>query len=81
VITGHFVSTERREKCNIQSEKTRNIRNDHGLGSGGTTVDFAMQYFSYNVSEALQRILFFTGKTLLKIHHKRAVSQASKCNL
>ena len=40
-------------------ERNRNVWYDHGLGKGGKLVDFAMEYFRCNVSEALQKISSF----------------------
>jgi hypothetical protein len=62
-----YLSPFRNEKdASFKLDKTKNIWYDHGLGKGGTLVDFATEYYSCNVSEALQKISSFQEQKSLK---------------
>lgn len=63
-----YLSPLRDEKTSsFKVNKTKNVWYDHGLGKGGNTVDFAMQYFKCGLAEALQKIsLFHPQKEFVK---------------
>ena len=47
--------------------RNKNVWYDHGLGKGGTLVDFTKEYFNYDtISEALQNLSFFQGQSFFK---------------
>lgn len=55
-----YLSPFRQEKgISFKVNKNKNIWYDHGLGKGGTLVDFATEYYRCDVSEALQKIVSF----------------------
>jgi len=55
-----YLSPLRNEKeASFKINKIKNVWYDHGLGKGGSLVDFAKEYFRCNVSEALQKIVSF----------------------
>lgn len=55
-----YLSPLREEKhASFKVNKKLNVWYDHGLGKGGKLLDFTMQYFHCNVSEALQKISSF----------------------
>lgn len=54
-----YLSPFRNEKhASFKINKNKNIWYDHGLGKGGTLVDFAMQFYCCNTSEALEKKAF-----------------------
>ena len=46
--------------------KLKNIWYDHGMGKGGKLIDFLMQYFNCDLSEALHKISLFHQQDQLK---------------
>jgi hypothetical protein len=47
--------------------RNKNVWYDHGLGKGGTLVDFTIEYYHCNnVAEALQNLSFFQGQNLFQ---------------
>ena len=55
-----YLSPIRAEKeASFKVNKNRNVWYDHGLGKGGRLVDFVMEYYRCNTSEALQIIVSF----------------------
>ncbi len=55
-----YLSPFREEKeASFKVNKTKNSWYDHGLGKGGTLIDFATEYYCCDVSEALQKIVSF----------------------
>ena len=64
-----YLSPFREEKeASFKVNKIRNVWYDHGLGKGGKLVDFVMEFFGCNTSEALQKIVsFHPQKTQNKI--------------
>ena len=46
--------------------KLKNIWYDHGIGKGGKVVDFVMQYFNCNLSDALHKISLFHQQDQLR---------------
>lgn len=58
-----FYSPFREEKePSFKVDRSKKVWHDHGLGKGGKLVDFAMEYYHYNVSDALQKVSFFQGR-------------------
>jgi len=62
-ITGNdywYRSPFRDEKePSFKVNRNKNVWYDHGLGKGGKLIDFAMQFYHCNVSDALQKISSF----------------------
>jgi hypothetical protein len=55
-----YLSPLRHEKeASFKVNKQRDVWYDHGLGKGGDVIEFVTQFFSCNVSEALQKISSF----------------------
>ena len=55
-----YLSPFRDEKhASFKVERNKNVWYDHGVGKGGKLVDFVMEFYHNNVSEALQKISFF----------------------
>jgi DNA primase len=55
-----YSSPLRQEKeASFKVNKNKNVWYDHGLGKGGSLVDFAKEFYSCNVSEALPKIALF----------------------
>src|SRR6478735_4090805 len=55
-----YLSPFREEKAaSFKVNRKRNVWYDHGLGKGGGVIEFAVQFFNCNVSEALQKISSF----------------------
>lgn len=55
-----YISPFRGEKePSFKVERNKNVWYDHGLRNGGKPVDFVMEFYHCNVSEALQKISFF----------------------
>jgi hypothetical protein len=55
-----YLSPLRDEKeTSFKVNRNKNVWYDHGLGKGGNVVEFAVQFFSCNVNEALQKISSF----------------------
>src|SRR5439155_23004922 len=47
------------KEASFKVNRQKNVWYDHGLGKGGNMVEFAVQFFNCNVSEALQKISSF----------------------
>ncbi len=55
-----YLSPLRNEKeASFKVEKNKNVWYDHGLGRGGKLVDFVIEFYHCDVSEALQKISSF----------------------
>ena len=55
-----YLSPLRNEKkSSFKINRIKNAWYDHGIGKGGSLVDFATEYYRCNVSEALQKIVSF----------------------
>src|SRR5450631_2686099 len=55
-----YLSPFRDEKDpSFKVEKNKNVWYDHGLGKGGKLIDFVMEFYHCDVSEALQKVSFF----------------------
>jgi hypothetical protein len=55
-----YLSPFRGEKePSFKANRLKNVWYDHGLGKGGKTIDFAMEYFSCGVSGALNKLSLF----------------------
>ncbi len=55
-----YLSPLRNEKeASFKVEKNKNVWYDHGLGRGGKLVDFMIEFYHCDVSEALQKISSF----------------------
>ncbi|MDQ2719450.1 MAG: CHC2 zinc finger domain-containing protein [Bacteroidota bacterium] len=78
-----YLSPFRQEKeASFKVNKNKNVWYDHGLGKGGSLVDFAKVYHRCNVSEALQKIsLFHPQITLVNIAERKCTSLAQKRSL
>ena len=62
-----YLSPFRNEKdASFKVNKTKNVWYDHGIGKGGSLIDFATEYHHCNVSEALQKISLFHPKNIIK---------------
>ena len=56
-----YLSPFRDEKePSFKINRNKNVWYDHGIGKGGKLVDFAMEFYRCDVSEALQKISFFS---------------------
>jgi len=52
--------------------RNKNVWYDHGLGKGGTLVDFTKEHFHYDtISEVLQNLSFFQGQNLFQNNNNR----------
>jgi hypothetical protein len=62
-----YLSPLRNEKeASFKINRIKNAWYDHGLGKGGTLVDFATEYYQCNVSEALEKISLFHEQNIIK---------------
>ena len=62
-----YISPFREEKeASFKVNNRRNVWYDHGLGKGGSLIDFTMEFYRCDVSEALQKIISFHGQNSLK---------------
>ena len=62
-----YLSPFRDEKiASFKIQRSKNVWYDHGIGTGGGLVDFVKQFYHSDVSEALQKILFFQPQINLK---------------
>ena len=62
-----YLSPFREEKeASFKVNKNKNVWYDHGLGKGGSLVDFAMEFYHCDVSNALQKIVSFHKQNNLK---------------
>jgi len=61
-----YLSPFRDEKeASFKVNKNKNVWYDHGLGKGGKLVDFVMEFYGCNTSEALQKIVSFHPQEML----------------
>lgn len=52
-----YISPLRSEKeASFKIDRNKNVWYDHGVGKGGTVIDFVMQYFNCDVARALQKL-------------------------
>ncbi len=62
-IRGHnywYLSPIRNEKhASFKVDRNKNVWYDHGIGKGGNLINFVMEFYKSNVSEALQKLSFF----------------------
>ncbi|MGI8584600.1 MAG: toprim domain-containing protein [Chitinophagaceae bacterium] len=69
-IKGHdywYLSPVRYEtEASFKVNKNKNVWYDHGIGKGGNMIDFTMEYYRCNVSEALQRLSLFHPQNIVK---------------
>ena len=66
-----YLSPFRDEKdASFKVNRNKNVWYDHGLGKGGRLVDFVMEFYHCNTSEALQKIVSFQPQ---KVQEKIAV--------
>jgi len=69
-ISGHdywYCSPFREEKeASFKVNKSKNVWYDHGLGKGGKLIDFVMEFYHCNISEALQKIVSFQPQNNFK---------------
>lgn len=67
-----YLSPLRDEKePSFKVNRSKNVWYDHGLGIGGTVVDFAMKYYQCDIREALQNYSFFHVQESLQKHFQR----------
>jgi len=72
-----YLSPLRDEKeASFKVNRNKNVWYDHGLGKGGDVIGFTVQYFSCDVSKALQKISsFHQPKNLLHSSEKTSISK------
>ncbi len=62
-----YLSPLRKEKeASFKVHKNKNVWYDHGIAKGGSMIDFVIEYYHCNVSEALQKISLFHPQNILK---------------
>ena len=67
-----YLSPFRAEKeSSFKVERNKNVWYDHGLGKGGKLIDFVMEFYHCNVSEALQKVSFFQPQNNLQNNNVR----------
>lgn len=68
-----YQSPLREEKePSFKVNRSKNVWYDHGLGKGGSLVDFATGYYHCNnIGEALQKLSFFQGQKFLQNNSNR----------
>jgi DNA primase len=52
-------------------DRAKNVWYDHGIGKGGSLVDFLMEMHQCDVSKAMQKISFFHPQNMVKNSPKR----------
>ncbi|HEV8082036.1 MAG TPA: CHC2 zinc finger domain-containing protein [Chitinophagaceae bacterium] len=71
-IRGHnywYLSPIRNEKhASFKIDRKKNVWYDHGIGKGGSLIDFVMEFYKSNVSEALQKVSFFHPQNMTAKH-------------
>jgi CHC2 zinc finger/Toprim-like len=81
-----YFSPFRNEKePSFKVNKNKNVWYDHGLGKGGTLVDFMMEFYHCNVIEALQKISSFheqlssqnKGNNVRDFHREKPIKNAT----
>lgn len=75
-----YLSPLRNEKePSFKVNRSKNVWYDHGLGKGGSLVDFAMEYYHCNnIGEALQKLSFFQGQNFLQYSYDRPPFHSSQ---
>lgn len=53
-------------EASFKINKNKNVWYDHGIGEGGSLIDFATEYYRCDVSEALQKISLFHSQKFVK---------------
>ncbi|MGH2648479.1 MAG: CHC2 zinc finger domain-containing protein [Ginsengibacter sp.] len=67
-----FLSPFRDEKHpSFKVERIKNVWYDHGIGKGGSLMDFVMEFHQCDVSEALQKVSFFHPQKFLNNNYQR----------
>ncbi|MEO5783193.1 MAG: toprim domain-containing protein, partial [Ginsengibacter sp.] len=66
--------------ASFKVNKTKNVWYDHGLGKGGSLVDFATEYYRCNVNEALQKLSSFHPQNIVKNIALRSPVHSLKIN-
>ncbi len=67
-----YLSPLRSEKhASFKVEKNKNVWYDHGIGKGGSLIDFVMEKYCCDVSEALQKLSFFHPQYISKNNPER----------
>jgi len=62
-----YLSPLREEKeASFKVNKEKNVWYDHGIGKGGNLVDFVMEFYRCNISEALQKLSLFQPQSIIK---------------
>ncbi len=84
-ITGKnywYISPFREEKePSFKVERNKNIWYDHGLGKGGKLVDFVIEFYHCNVSEALQKFSSFQPQKSFENNIARPLFQSHQNSL
>ena len=55
----YFSPLRKEKEASFKVNRNKNVWYDHGLGKGGSLVDFVTEYYRCNLSEALQKISSF----------------------
>ncbi len=67
-----YLSPLRNEKhASFKVQRNKNAWYDHGIGKGGSLVDFVMELYHCNVSKALQKFSFFHLQNIVRIDPER----------
>lgn len=68
-----YLSPLRNEKePSFKVNRNKNVWFDHGLGKGGSLIDFAIEYFHCEtIPEALQNLSFFQGQKIFQCNNNR----------
>ncbi len=68
-----YLSPLRSEKhASFKVEKSKNVWYDHGIGKGGRLIDFVMEKYRCDVSEALQKLSFLHPQDIIKNNLERS---------
>ena len=67
-----YLSTLRSEKlASFKVNRAKNVWYDHGIGKGGSLIDFLMQMHQCDVREALQKLSSFHPQNMVKNNPER----------
>ena len=77
-----YLSPLRDEKePSFKINKQKNCWYDHGLGAGGSLVDFVVRYFNCQVPDALQKIALFQQQDKIKVSPKPVAVSSEKSEI
>ena len=61
-----YLSPLRTEKhASFKVDRKKNVWYDHGIGKGGSLIDFLMEFYKSSVSEILQKLSFFHPQKII----------------